>query len=347
MKKILAIVSMAAMVAGAAFAADVSAKVKIDGSLFNYANNKSISMLKVTHGGEDWNPELSFSFNGDLAGTSFKIYDGKATDGTTIQTTGWSTWFKPIDMLKFTIGEFSTNLNQEKIDWSNTETGIDTYGYAASLSTSGFGLDVFFAPGWDTYWFSKADGADATVGDIYVKAGYGASFGTINGFFEMPSKDNYKFGAGYSNTFGTVSMFINGFGWMNKKEDAMGFAHIRAEAYASTTVGSVTLSTFIAGGTNRDAGYWDWRVGCGQEKGATLGATFKASMPVGSVTPYLYIKSGDFLAEKLGLEIKPGVTGNVGEMAYEVALDINYDASKVDPEQPVSVNVPISFTVNF
>src|SRR5574344_36901 len=204
------------MVAGAAFAADVSAKVKIDGSLFAYGNDKTVSALSIKHGGEDWNPLMAFSFNGEKAGATFKIYDDDAADAKLFESKdyGFSIWYKPVDMLKMTVGEWSTNLNQEKIDWCNTETGIDTFGYAASISASGFSFDAFLAPGWNTAWFSKADGADAAIAETYFKAAYSASFGGISASFDMTAKDAYKFAAGYGNTFGTVNMFVNGLAYL-------------------------------------------------------------------------------------------------------------------------------------
>ena len=38
--------------------------------------------------------------------------------------------------------------------------------------------------------------------------------------------------------------------------------------------------------------------------------------------------------------VKPGVTGNVGAMSYEVAVE-----TKIN--DPFSLSVPVSFTVNF
>ena len=350
------------MVAGAAFAADVSAKVKIDGSLFAYGNDKTVSALSIKHGNESWNPTLAFSFNGEKAGATFKIYDPSCgvSENYTATEYGFSIWYKPVDILKMTVGEWSTSLNQEQIDWSHSNTAIDKNGYCAEISTNGFTFDAFLAPGWSAVkkanptwqdaipvsWFSKADGGDAVIADTYFKAAYSAGFGNLSGSFEMKAKDNYVFAAGYGNTFGTVNMFVNGLGTVVNGD----FAQVRGELFAKTAVGGVNLATFLAGGYSLADGnnFSGWKIAESTVKDkAAFGATFKASMPVAGVTPYLYIKDGNFLADKFAIEVKPGVTGNVGEMSYEVALDINYDAAKADPESKVSVNVPVSFTVAF
>ena len=74
MKKIVGILLAGALVVSA-FAADVSAKVKVDGSLLNF-DGKNFSALKVQHNSEGWNPDLSLSMNGDRAGASMSFYYG-------------------------------------------------------------------------------------------------------------------------------------------------------------------------------------------------------------------------------------------------------------------------------
>ena len=75
MKKIIGILLAGALVTSA-FAADVSAKVKVDGSLFNLDKDGNVSALKVEHKSEGWNPDLSLSINGDRAGASMSFYYG-------------------------------------------------------------------------------------------------------------------------------------------------------------------------------------------------------------------------------------------------------------------------------
>ena len=67
----------------------------------------------------------------------------------------------------------------------------------------------------------------------------------------------------------------------------------------------------------------------------------RADYALDGVTPYLYFKSGNFMADTLGLQIKPGITGSVGTMGWELAcqIDVNGDA--------ITVDVPVIFTVNF
>jgi hypothetical protein len=69
MKKIVGILAAAAVLATSVFAADITAKVRLDGSLFNYGTDGSISALKIMHNaGEAHNPILSWSYGDDKSG---------------------------------------------------------------------------------------------------------------------------------------------------------------------------------------------------------------------------------------------------------------------------------------
>jgi len=365
MKKIIGMIAAAATIATSVFAADVSAKVKVDGSLFNFnADGNKINALTIKHNSEDWNPDMSFSVSGDQAGASMKFWYGGdvVTPNVTCEDAncwnkgkdnGWcahskgstllsgegnkfntvagaySIWFKPFDMLKVTVGQYGTNLNQETIDWSHTESGIDTQGYALDLDVSGFFATVFFAPGWQKSWFTTAENVDATVNQLYAKLGYGADFGRVQGMFRLVDMNNVIAGAAYDNTFGSVKMFVNALVGIGTKTVKVGNEDvtplfIRGEAFASTSFDALGISAFIAGGYGAKAvagGLSGWRIAQPTAEKAVLGATLKLTYSLGSITPYIYIKDANFLAENFSMIIKPGVTGNLGAMSWEAAVE--------------------------
>lgn len=363
MKKIIGMIAAAATIATSVFAADVSAKVKVDGSLFNFnADGNKINALTIKHNSEDWNPDMSFSVSGDQAGASMKFWYGgdetaaKAESNKFNTVAGaYSIWFKPFDMLKVTVGQYGTNLNQETIDWSHTESGIDTQGYALDLDVSGFFATVFFAPGWQKSWFTTAENVDATVNQLYAKLGYGADFGRVQGMFKLVDNNNIWFGAAYDNTFGSVKMFVNALAGIGTKTVKVGDEDVtplfvRGEAFASTSFDALGISAFIAGGYfgKADVGGLDggaWRVAAkgydGKHKDKVyLGATLKLTYSLGSITPYIYIKDANFLAENFSMIIKPGVTGNLGAMSWEAAVEFT-------AQEKIVIDVPVSFTVSF
>ena len=345
MKKIVTTIAALAM-AVSMFAADISAKVHVEGSLLN-VNGDNITALTIGHKNQPWNPELALAANGDKAGASMSFV-AKGKDGDLSNTSfditaqKYSVWFKPFDVLKVTLGQYSTNMNQETIDYTHTDSGIETQGYAFDIDSNGFFATLFFAPGWSGSWFKKI-GDNTTVADLYFKAGYSADFGRIQAMFRMPSEDNIIAGLGYNNTFGSVNMFTNVlFGNNSSVEDGY---FIRAEAFVSTGIDALGIASFIAFGYAGEAatmgGLATWKIGAPVKGDASLGASLKLTYALDGVTPYLYIKSGNFMADSLALNIKPGLTGNVGSMAWEVAADMNINGDAF------TLDVPVTLTVNF
>lgn len=326
MKKILAIVSMAAMVAGAAFAADVSMKVKLDGSLFKYDNDKKITAGMINYNSEHWNPFIDFAFNGEKAGAEVKFYNGSAGEGKAVNNGQWNIWFKPFDVLTFKVGTCGTELNKEHIDWG-TESGCGSQGYAAIVSTNGFNFETYLIPGAGKDWFSMADGSDPAVAESYIKLAYGADFGTVDAMFDYKGKDDMKFGAGYNGKAGPVAFFVTGLGYLTTK-----ITKVRGEIYGEYANDGLGLKLYVPVDYTLSGSVF------------AVGTTFKATYGFNSVTAYLYVKDGNWLADNFAIEVKPGVTGNVGEMSYDVALDANIDTSKANS---FSLNVPVSFVVQF
>lgn len=348
MKKIVGIVAAVAM-AASVFAVDFSAGVRLEGSLLNYSN-KTFSALKEQHVNEFYHVPISFAISGDQAGGALKLSD-KGDDNKVVITDAWNIWIKPIDILKINIGRWSTNLNQEHIGWCNTDSGIEKDGYALSINSGAFGLDVFFASGNGNYWFSKADGADAAIAELYTKVQYAADFGTINAFLNAANNfKDYRFGAGYN--FGSllpVGLWINAIGIYAGND----FQRIRAEADVSTNFGSIGWELFVAGGydvkasapsfNNTFTGVEGWHVGGSYGRGepaAFCGIYTKFSIPVDAFGVYVEIKDGDLLAKDFNMNVKPGFTYNLGACAINLGVSI-------DVKKDFGFDVPVEFKVSF
>ena len=211
-----------AAVAASAFAADFSAGVRLEGSLFNYSKytkvndldviTNTISLFKEAHVNEFYQAPISFVISDDKAGGQLKLSNVKGDKAVTADA--WSIWFKPVDILKVTVGRWSTNLNQEHIGWCQSDSGIESDGYALTLSTAEFSWDILLASGNDNWFVQKADGSDVEISEFYTKVQYGADFGTVNAFLNAANgwKD-FRFGAGFN--FGStlpVGLWINAIG---------------------------------------------------------------------------------------------------------------------------------------
>lgn len=336
MKKIVSILAVAAL-ATSVFAADVAAKVKLNGSLFNMDADGNVAMFNIdTNHPEHWNPVMALSANGDVAGASVNFWVANMSDkvngwnkGYEIATKGWAVWCKPLDFLKFTMGSVSTNLNQEMIDWSKTKSGVDGIGYAANMTFDAVSVDVIANAGdWATAYIAAPKGGKVSVGETYVKGQYGADWGTVNACIDFSiangDVDNLWFGEGYKTTVAGVTMFENILVNMNKGK----YNGTTIELFASGNVAGVNLATFLQPALAADNTF-------------SMFATAKASYSIGAYTPYLYIACDNWAdAGKTAVEVKPGVTTSVGTMAFEGAVDIKI-ANKV------TVDVPVSFTVAF
>jgi hypothetical protein len=337
MKKIVGILAAAA-VAASAFAADVSASTKIGGKLFNYAGNK-IELLTENNDSHDYaNPNMTFSISDDKAGATVKL----TTDGgnKTVAMTTQTIWFKPIDALKITVGNFDIALNKETICYTESVTGLGGNGYLLSVNVEGFGLDL----GLDAngaFWFTKDGNADAALKAFFVKAGYSADFGSIGafvkfnndsskGYFKYADKagsiKNILFGAGYKNTIDPITFFVNVSAYMGNT-----FEWVRPEVFVSGSVDAFSFAAFVAPIIIVDSNVSD-------KFDAEVVA--KLSYQLDSVNIYAQFKDASVMASPFTSEIQLGASGSCGAMGWKTWFQINTAAS-------TSFAVPVEFSINF
>ena len=333
MKKIVGIIAALAM-ATAVFAADVSAGVRIEGSLFDHAGDTNTA-LTIKHNNQFYHKPIAFSIADDQAGASLKLTD---LDTNAVVSRCWSIWFKPVDVLKITVGEWTGNMNQETIDWCNTDSGIGAEDgtWTVSLTPAdGLSIDLSLVPGWNNAWMSGSN--FATTGFLM---NYNADFGKVSAVFE--GKDNFKtlkFGAAYANTFDSLQMFVNFLGFYANEN----FAKVRAEVFLKYNADALSIASFLVGGYNLKGGYdasW-WHIGKSGAEGAFFGCSVKLTYAMDGINPYLYIKSANWLADPLAFEIKPGFTTRCGLCEIELAADININDGNV------AFGVPVNFGVSF
>ena len=228
MKKIVGIIAAVAVLATSVFAADVAAKVKLDGSLFNFDGTKKdakVSGVSIQHNtDESWNPVLSMSTSTDNAGASVGFYVGnwdatKMGDwnhGYGIGAKEWKIWFKPLDALRLNIGRIDASLNTESIDWSNRIFNYDDWGYQAVYSADALNISLALHtanPG-DKWLHQDYDAAKnetkTNIEGLALFGSYSADFGTISFLFDANSTfKDIKVGAGYKNTFGDINLFAD------------------------------------------------------------------------------------------------------------------------------------------
>lgn len=355
MKKIVGILA-AATVATSLFAADISAATKIKANLFSYSADKTMGLLNEINDSHDYaNPNLSMSVSDEKAGATVKL----TTDGgnTGVAMTTQTIWFKPVDMLKVTLGNSDVALNKETIKWTESWTGLGTNGILVTVDVSGFTLDVGFACNGKTgdvsnFWMTKIDGVDDPIlAPMFVKGAYAADFGTIGAYvllnrapnpwdafapaYGIDPKDgaisNMDFGAGYKNTFDPVTVFANVIGHMEDK-----FEWVRAEVFASGNVDAFGFGAFVAPliFVNSDL-----------DQDAQVEVLAKVTYALDACTPYACFKDQNILAKKFTSTIEIGATGNCGLMGWNAWVQI--DTGKGAEANKVEISVPVEFTVSF
>ena len=348
MKKIVGILTAAA-IATSVFAADISAKVQLEGNLFKYNTDGSMSALDIAKpGAQSWNPIFNVSVNGDNAGAEFCVATGDFMGKIAYWQKGYDTyasnfkiWMSPIDGLKLTFGHNGFNLNQEHINYSKSDSGLDElFGYSLGFAKDGLSFDVMLVNPIDdskvdnapsSYkmtinpWMSMGTDNKVIIRDTAFKFQYGADFGTVNAI--LVAKDTFKdlkFGAAYANNFSGVNMFLNVLGYMSNSK----FNKLRAELYGEGNVDALAWKLFPVIEFSPDAA---------DKVEALIYARVDYALDGFGI--YLYVEDEGLTKIMNGkpLVIKPGFKGNIGAASWDVAF-------KIDVDKKTAFSVPVVFS---
>jgi hypothetical protein len=185
MKKIIGILAVAATFASSVFAADFAARAVMEGKIAGGDKDKA-TIWSLSEKEQKDADALVVSVNGDNAGAQFQMwykYDASGSAPLNIRNT--NIWFKPIDMLKVTVGDVSVGTYKEMIDWWKVGSGEradahQTYTWSGYASVEGPGLSLELTPIaglWLNAGITAKPGTDfATIGkDSFEYAAYGAA----------------------------------------------------------------------------------------------------------------------------------------------------------------------------
>ena len=348
MKKIVTTIAALAM-AVSMFAADVSAKVQLEGNLLTVKDG-AITALDINKpSAQHWNPIMKFAFSGDKAGAEFAVFTGDIESvswnkGFQVAANRFKLWMSPADGLKLIFGLNGFNLNQETITYSKTGSGVEDYGYGINYSNNGFALDFALLPGWGASWLTKGKDADAVIGKTAAKVEYAADFGKVNAILVAENTfDALKFGAGYNNTFGGINMFFNALGQTN----AEGLDALRFELWLAGAIDAFAWKLFPA------FNIYDMT----KESVMDISLLARADYALDGVNVYLIIGpdaaaqqnyfgngQGGYFGlnnDKFNLTVQPGVSGNVGGASWDVG--VKFDITKAG----TAVSVPLILSLGF
>ena len=360
MKKIVGIFAVAAVLATSVFAADVSAKVKLDGKLINYDGTKEkdgFSAIMSQHNtDESWNPVINMSVSGDNYGASVGIYVG-AWDATKmggwnhgygIGAREWNIWFKPIDVLKIQVGRINESANQESIDYDTRLWNYDTdWGYKLDFNFSGFEFNVGFHQGQGEYWFSQAANGDAVIKGLSVLGAYNADFGRIAAFADFNNTFlNITAGLGYSNTFGDIRIFVDAallYAGVKGGEGAVGAGADFDFKYAKDAIYFEAYALFKEPNFKL--------LGKDADEGSLYFKT-KFAYTLDPCTLFVYFIDKNFMSKQFGATIQAGANGSVGAMSWKIYANIGIGADKdkninAAYKDKVYFAIPMEFAVAF
>ena len=185
MKKIIGILAVAATFASSVFAADFAARAVMEGNIAGGDKDKA-TIWSLSEKEQKDGDALIVSVNGDNAGAQFQMwykYDASGSAPLNIRNT--NIWFKPIDMLKVTVGDVSVGTYKEMIDFWKVGSGERadahqpwTWSGYASVEGPGLSLELTPIAGlWLNAGVTAKPGTSfATIGkDSFEYAAYGAA----------------------------------------------------------------------------------------------------------------------------------------------------------------------------
>jgi len=325
MKKIVGILAVAALFATSVFAVDISARVVQKGSIAGGVEDGDTYFLGIGKTHQKDGDLVEFSSSTDNAGASFRLWADFDNDEP-VKVRYLSFWFKPIDMLKITIGRSAPGLFTEKIDWWKIGTGvhIEDYNgwggpgrYSSAVIGDGYGVNfelkpidgltvgAQFIPGAGKAFFTKPNSGDATYAAWGVMAKYQVTDAISAGAaYRDNGKDSWKqarFGIGYNGAF---EGWLCGTMLMNEKAKDSGLDAVVIDNYFSMGLGFMNLQARVpvtiriadkegsVKGYYKDANGQDQPYFWGKDS-SYLVYNIKASFPQDGWTPYVQIQSID------------------------------------------------------
>ena len=355
MKKIVGILAVAAM-ATSLFAVDVSARLVEKGSLAGGVQDGATYLFGMGKTHQKDNDLLEFQVASDNAGAFFRLW-ADLGDDEAVKLRQANFWFKPVDMLKVTIGRSAPGLYTERLDWWKVGTGVkiedycgwggpgryssalDGYGVMLELTpVDGLFLTAQVIPGVGNAFFTKPNEGDATYTAYGIMAKYQITDALSAGAqFRDNGKDSWKLiraGVEFGNWGTAYYGFLQPVFLLNNKAKDSGLDGITIDNYFSYNFGFMNLQaripvTIRLTGDDGDTSYIVYNI--------------KASFPQSGWTPYVQISSLDldddgtftncgttrsairFDDFKFNTSLKFGASLNVGAVGLDVAAVVNID----------------------
>ena len=382
MKKI--VMGIAAIACAASmFAVDISSTVKMNADIVRKSGD-NVEFFAVNNKDQKDSDALIFSANGEKAGGQFQLWyrfdgtdGGKSYKDISKKEAGTSTgsweddnvagtphglrirsvnlWFKPIDMIKVTVGNVSVDSYTEKIfywhgvhgekpgTWGNFGgdyiAGVGVKTEVSPIS----GLDITFAfmPGIDTAWISTAEGSKVT--NFALKAKYSNIADLpLSATVVYADKDQNKFigiGADYGNLYGAGLYAFANISIAFDKD--FKFTALSVDNYEKYSVDALKVEAHLPVSIYKN----------GDKVGVGMHASVKASYTIDAFTPYLVVTNepdgdtgwifDDNFADNFKITTNVGTTFGVGSANFNAYLRLDFAKDTVNWKVPVDITVSL------
>lgn len=339
MKKILAAVSVAALVAGAASAVDVNAKIQLDGTALSVTggDSGSVKFLELNEydpsGDSDYLWKLSASgdnFGGEI--WSWNI--NGSVDSKKI-------WFSPLDFLKVTVGNVGgQSIANPNFGWWAQTANNYSYGYQAELTFGSLAAKVALEPGAGNYWIdpTATNVLGGKIGGTWVDVTYDlGDFGkvqgvvTINGTIGAHGYSGWAssplaFGVAYNKMpYGATGFYGDAFVSFKYNGDALEFQGVDSQIGGQFVAGALAI---------RETNLIQYR------DAFKFGFEARAEYTVGSFTPYVNIEGYEIMDKKLNIDLGAGTSVGSVSIDAHVAIPLEFSDTYV-----FSLSVPVQFTL--
>jgi hypothetical protein len=312
MKKIITGIAALAMLTSV-FAVDFTAGFQLKGEVLNYdGGTKNINVFKLAHENSKDDKPFIFSVSSEKAGGTLKFYDDANGD---IVANYWNIWFKPLDMLKIDLGNQDAKLNCETITyWMGKVLGTSDWGIKATFNFDALSISAMLNAK-DGYWASKPNKGEFSLGETALYASYSADFGTISALFVAKDTfENIAIGAGYKNTFGSITMFADAaFNYVKDKKNSLAVdADVKYAQDALSAEAYVKWSASDIENIKKD----------------TMDIMLQAKVGYNVSGGTVYVKFVDkdvfdFLKKSNLDTLELGYDGNMGAMSYNIAAKVS------------------------
>ena len=378
MKKIVGIIGTAAVLASSIFAVDFAARVYMNADVA--AGDKDhVEFFNLKKSNQKDADALVLSANTDNAGAQFQFwYEYVGGEEAALKVRSTSLWFKPLDMLKITVGDLDIGTYSEKLHYwkAPIATAYSQWynGYSSAAVVSGAGFLCELTP-IDGLWISlgTAAGTDSsTIALTWADGvpddnkfwsgawGAGAKY-DLNGLAGIPlsvgvswrdnGKDDWKvlaIGADYGVLYGEgLYAMLNGRLRFNEDDNGKldgitidNFVKFAAGAFKAEVRAPVTIRL-----ADNDPSWLVWSA--------------KVSYALDGFTPYLMLANdldnkgayllSDAFGDSFGMQIKPGVSFSVGTCSIDAAVKLDV-LSKIDNNSDklgFKFAVPVELSVAF